>query len=69
MFRRVLLEVWLEVRRTTAFRIQFQDSGDFIKGFRILVGAVIAGDDAFGLSPLHVGTPVANDRVNRTYRI
>jgi hypothetical protein len=42
---------------------------DFIKGFRILVGAVIAGDDAFGLSPFHVGTPVANDRVNRTHRI
>ena len=69
MFRRVLLEVWLEVLRTTALRIQFQDLSDFIKGFRILVGAVIAGDDAFGLSPFHVGTPVANDRVNRTHRI
>lgn len=40
-----------------------EDAADFFDGGSVLVGAVVFGDDFFGLSAFEVGTPVGDDAV------
>ncbi len=51
------------IRWRAGMDIQLQDTRDLGKGLGILMGAVIARDDAFRLRPLHVGAPVGDDTV------